>query len=210
MNHLQKSALKIRISQLSAVVLPRTKMNSINKLDPLCAHISQKDIHVGICEAYARVFPSPTHLAVGCKHCESQAKKIVSETASRSVADAVYSARYQSQCWFVVYWLYSTCGSRYGRQSGHVKPDLGTCVYSPAHHWLPDRRSRATVANVVSSAHECWKHVMCNYTTRHAIRDNLLFTRAIPRIFARFPCVLPRWWRATSCGKVFQGFATRI
>ena len=118
--------------------------------------------------------------------------------------------RAQSQCWFVVYWLYSTCDSRYGRQSGHVKPDLGTCVYSPAHHWLPDRRSRATVAFIVSSAHECWKHVMCNYTTRHAIRDNLLFTRAIPRIFARFPCVLSRWWRATSCGKVFQGFATRI
>ena len=189
MNHLQKSALKIRISQLSAVVLPRTKMNSINKLDPLCAHISQKDIHVGICEAYARVFPSPTHLAVGCKHCESQAKKIVSETASRSVADAVYSARYQSQCWFVVYWLYSTCDSRYGRQSGHVKPDLGTCVYSPAHHWLPDRRSRATVAFIVSSAHECEKQLPSNYTTRDDKRDNLLFTRAIPRIFARFPCV---------------------
>ena len=112
----KKVLSKIRISQLSAVVLPRTKMNSINKLDPLCAHISQKDIHVGICEAYARVFPSPTHLAVGCKHCESQAKKIISETASRSVADAVYSARYQSQCWFVSYWLHSTCDSRYGRQ----------------------------------------------------------------------------------------------
>ena len=180
-------------------------MNSINKLDPwtLCAHISQKDIHVGICEAYARVFPSPTHLAVGCKHCESQAKKIVSETASRSVADAVYSARYQSQCWFVVYWLYSTCDSRYGRQSGHVKPDLGTCVYSPAHHWLPNRRSRATVANIVSSAHECETQLPSNYTTRHDKRDNLTVHRSnSPHICTLFL----RTYTLVACNLLRQGF----
>ena len=73
-------------------------------------------------------------------------EKLMSETVWRSITDAVYLARYQSQCWFISYSLHSTCETRYGRQLGRAKPDLGSLAHSPAHHLLKDPRTRNAVA----------------------------------------------------------------
>ena len=130
-------------------------------------------MHTGKCEAYARVYPSQTHHADGCKECSHGTEKIDSETAWRSIADAVYSAGYQSQGWFISYWFYSTCDTRYGGQLGHAKPDLGTGVHSPAHQQLWDPQTRSTLSKTLKPRSEF---------RGAAPQQSYLETRLLPRV----------------------------
>ena len=83
-------------------------------------------------------------------HASRVTKKIISETAWRSITDAVYSARYHSQCWFISYSLHSTCETCYGRQPGRARPHLETCTHSPTHHHLRDPQTRKAANHFVA------------------------------------------------------------
>ena len=79
-------------------------------------------------------------------HASRVTKKIISETAWRSITDAVYLARYHSQCWFISCSLHSTCETCYGRQLGRASRILKRVRTAPRITICGIRKLRTTCA----------------------------------------------------------------
>ena len=91
----------MNITPNARIILEKTFIQGYLKC--ACAYIRRKRIAQTVANDASRV-----------------TKKIISETAWRSITDAVYSARYHSQCWFISCSLHSTCETCYGRQLGRA------------------------------------------------------------------------------------------